>query len=165
MSYLLITSILFLHLHTLVLIEQLGDGRFIVREAATQTLVEMVRQDGAFILLPLLEQALRHPDLEVARRAGFVHEEYFNVWPPFADRIPWLDMLPETSADRQAVLDRYLPRARAVLGPGGAPEWAEYRLATAYYLHDCMRAGLSRSQAIRLLDQMYVNEQRYLARR
>lgn len=151
-------------LQVTVLVEQMGDERFFVRDAACRSLVAMLRSDQGLWLLPKIEEAMRHRDREIAWRARWAVEEFYNVWPSTARRIPWLDMLPEKTLDRARILDEYLARARAEVGTSGPPEWYEYRHATVYYLRDQLRAGVPRSQVIQLLDEMIVNENRYLAR-
>lgn len=162
---LVLSTLTFLYsLQVTVLVEQMGDERFLIRDAACRSLVAMLRTDPGVCLLPLIEEAMRHRDREVAWRARWAVEEFYNVWPSSARRIPWLDMLPEKTFDRARILDEYLARARADVGTFGPPEWFDYRQATVYYLRDQLRAGVPRSQVIQLLDEMIVNENRYLSR-
>lgn len=157
--------LLLLSVHTAVRVEQMGDERFAVREAAFQSLLGQVRHDWGIVLLPVLEGACRHRDPEVARRARWAVEEFFNVRPTAWDAVPWIDMLPEKMEGRQAVMGYYLSRARSEVGTAGAPDWYDYRLATVHYVHDRLRAGTPRSQLVRLLDEMAANEERFLRRR
>lgn len=159
------TLALFLSLSTTILVEQMGDNRFAVREGASRSLSAVLQHDWGVVLLRAAEDATRHRDPEVARRAGTLVEEFLDIRPTAQTTVPWIDMLPEKIDDRQRILDEYLARARTEVGSHGPPEWHDYRLATVYFAQDRLRAGVPRSQLVFLLDEMADNEKRYLSRR
>jgi hypothetical protein len=147
-----------------VLIEQLGDDSYSVRAAAQIRIEQIITSDWGYLYLPHVEEACRHEDPEVARRARWAEEAYYSVCPSQYPAIPWLDMLPSDYPNRQELLDRYLRMARQ-RGFGYAQEWPEYRQATSCYVRDQMRAGWSRAHAVRLLDEMAVREIDWRTRR
>lgn len=165
MSGMLSWALLGLVVTTQFHIERMGDDRFLVREAASNALKEMVCQDCGILILPMLDQATRHGDPEIAKRAALVRSEFFNVRATSRPDMPWIDMLPSSMSDRHRLLSEYLFRAREEVGHHSSPDWYDYRLATVYLIHDQLRAGVPRSQVIDLLNQMVENQARYLSRR
>src|SRR5438309_2257754 len=80
-----------------VLVEQLGDGHYRVREEATLALEQSMRK--AF---PQLQRAVQYPDPEVACRARRLLEGYFaRLLPSDYPRVPWIDQLPKTYPGRE----------------------------------------------------------------
>ncbi len=146
-----------------VLIEQLGDDRYPVRAQAQVRLEQLVTAEWGGLLLPPLEKARSHSDPEVVRRVVWVQETYYAVGPTTYPATPWLDMLPPEHPHRQAVLDQYLRMARQN-GCYSARDWPEYRQATWFYTRDLLRGGWSRTQVIRLLDDMAGREAEWRTR-
>jgi hypothetical protein len=142
-------------------IEQLGSERFAVREAASAMLVRMVRSDGGQALRTRLEAATHSSDPETARRAEGVLAEFYNVKPSSYSLFPWIDMLPATVHNREAIIEQYRQRCRGTSYAIDTPRWQDFRFATALYVEDLLRSGWPRSAVQNLLDDMAKAERQY----
>lgn len=143
-----------------VLINQLGDGRFLARQQATKQLIAIVQSDEGHMFFPLLETATRHPNLEISSRASTVLAHY--IQPTNYGQVPWIDMLPYKTNKRQELIKKYVDRAHAErIQADGSPWWSDYRHATRLYIYDLIRSGWSRSRIHVLLQEMVANELKY----
>lgn len=141
--------------HLASLLRALGDDDYYTRESATLALEKLVLAEAtAKTTLPAVRAATKDPDPEVARRAEGVIGVYLNVRPTNYPAMPWIDSLPLDYPDRQEIIGKYLAYGRDVCGCGRAPDWHEYRVATVYFIRDLMGEGLSRAEAIQLLDRL-----------
>jgi hypothetical protein len=93
-----------------------------------------------------------------------VLDVFFDVQPTTYPALPWLDMLPASYPDRQAIVNEYLSHARLLIGSQGG-DWPDYRYATYLFARDRLRLGCSRQAIRRLLDQMAEQEQYYRKQR
>ena len=146
---------------TTLLIAQLGNEEYAVREAATAALVRLVQSDEGHLLVPRLEAATHHRDVELARRAEGVLAEFYNLRPSSYSVLPWIDMLPASMKDRETIIRTYRQRGQASGAVYDAPRWREYRFATGLYVGDLLRTGKPRSQVRKMLDEMVVTERQY----
>jgi hypothetical protein len=146
------------------LIKQLGDERFAVRSAAHSCLEQVLLADHGHLYRTRIETATGHRDLEIARRAVMLLEDYYNVRPSGYPVLPWIDMLPAAEENRQAAIDHALGRARAV-GFSHGSDWPDYRYATYLYTSELLRKGHSRQRVRVLLDQMVAQEREYREKR
>lgn len=135
---------LYLYLHCQIV--ALGSPSWPVREQATAILRQTLPLSH-----PYLNLALRHPDLEVRRRAELLLEGWrgrLAVWHlselerRLLDELghtawPWVDSLPPDHPQRN-LAQSYLPE-----GPcrTGAPDWTEYRLASREWAWQRLLAG------------------------
>src|SRR5262249_32018441 len=87
------------------LIKQLGDERYAVRAAAHTALERILLSDYGHLHRTRVEAAMRNRDLEIARRAELLVEDFYNIRPSHYPVLPWIDMLPPSRADRQAIID------------------------------------------------------------
>jgi hypothetical protein len=147
--------------HAAALIEQLGDDQFLAREAANAALVRMVRSDEGYVLLLRLEAATRHRDPEIAVRAEGILAEFYNVRPAASVQVPWIDMLPQSVRNRDALIKQYRQLGHEAGCPCNAPRWYDYRYATSLYVRDMLRSGQPRSHVQKLLDEMATAEKTY----
>jgi hypothetical protein len=162
------TCVLLMDLTMAVLVEDLGHPQFERREAASQRL----RLLGP-LAMPALQQARGHADLEVARRAGQLYDEY---WITYAERrasavrpssypvLPWIDQLPPEHPERREVITFYLQLAHQNMRQERGPEWLDYREATRLYIRDLFRQQKGRVEVIQLLDRMADEEQAWIRR-
>lgn len=147
------------------LIAQMGDERFAVRTQAQAELERVILSDHGHLFRPRVEAARRHPDLEIARRAAMVADDYYNILPSGYPVLPWIDMLPPERADRQAVIDSHLGDARTQSSWGQNTDWPDYRHATYLYACQLLRQGHSRKAVRQLLDEMAAQERQYREKR
>lgn len=143
------------------LIEKMGDKDFKVRETAYNRLVEMVQKDDGSDLLPALEKAREHNDLEIVSRAERVIRQYYFVMPTDYPFLPWIDSLPDDFPNRWKIISRYLQLVPpddsfTWLIPPDRPQFRcyRYRLATAHFCRALLKNGMTRSQVRSLLDKM-----------
>ena len=101
----------------------------------------MVQSDGGHALLPRLEAAAQHRDPEIAWRAAGVIAAFYDLKPSSPAPLPWIDMLPATVKDREALIREYRERGHAAGCPSYAPRWEDYRYATSLYVGDLLRSG------------------------
>jgi hypothetical protein len=150
----------------LVLIAQLGSPSYQKRELAMQSLHQM-----APLILPYLESARLHKDVEIARRSELVLVSYYEQaaaqftkkarpsrWPC----LPWIDMLPKDYPDRTLIVEYFLAQARDKVGRKGPPDWDDYRLATELYLNYLFQKQHKLDDAIDLLDRMAGAEEKWI---
>jgi hypothetical protein len=154
-------SILLLHLLLSGLVAGLGHDDFRTREAASAELATL--EQAAH---PWLRQAqAKHEDPEVRARAKRLLEDWRNGFRPTSYPLtPWLDMLPDDFADRQATLGRCLDGAREAVGWSHPGSWGEYRHATALLIDELIDAGWTLESVRELLDAMATREKAYLRR-
>jgi hypothetical protein len=147
------------------LIQQLGDERYAVRAAAHAALQQVLLSDYGHLYRVRVEAATRHRDREVARRAELLVEDFYNIRPSRYPVLPWIDMLPPSREDRQAIIDRTLGSARVVNSWNQNTDWPDYRYATYLYASDLLRQGHSRKFVRQLLDEMAAQEREYRKKR
>jgi hypothetical protein len=147
------------------LIRQLGDDRYPVRAAAHTSLEQILLSDHGHLLRHRVEAATRHPDLEIARRAVILLEDFYSVRPSQYPVLPWIDMLPPSRDDRQIVIDRVLGSARTAGCWSQNADWPDYRYATYLYTAELLRQGYSRRVVRQLLDDMVAQEREYREKR
>ncbi len=149
-----------------VLIAQLGAPRYRDRAEASHRLLQLTP-----VVLPYLEAARAHPDLEVSRRSSIIVANYYGsvadqlagkVKPAHWPRLPWLDMLPANHPNRKAVIDYYLHQAQQRVGRRGPPDWPDYRLATQLYVYELFLDQHRPEEVQVLLDQMASAERSWL---
>jgi hypothetical protein len=149
-----------------VLITQLGAPRYRDRAQASHNLYQL-----SPVVLPFLEAARDHGDLEVSRRSTIILSTYYaSVADRLADqakpshwpRMPWLDMLPPDYPDRKAIIDFYLQQAQTKVGRKGPPDWPDYRLATHLYVRGLFLEQNRPHEVRRLLDRMAEAERSWL---
>jgi hypothetical protein len=121
----------------------------------------MVRSERGHILRTHLEVAMHNPDPERARRAEGVLAEFYNVKPSSYSLFPWIDMLPPTVRNREAIIEQYRQRCRGTSYSFDTPRWQDFRFATALYVEDLLRSGWPRSAVQNLLDDMAKAERQY----
>lgn len=141
-----------------VLISQLGSPQYRERARASHELYQM-----APLVVPYLEAARRHEDLEVSQRSTLILATYYesvadrvaeSMKPSRWPRLPWIDMLPENHPDRKTVIDYYTQQARNRIGRKGPPNWEDYRLATKLYMRELILERQRPQQVQHLLDRM-----------
>ncbi len=154
-------------LMALILITELGSPSYHNREHAMQALNQM-----APAILPYLESARLHPDLEVSQRSSIVLTSYYEQaaeqlikrarptnWP----RMPWIDMLPKDYPDRANVIEYFVAQARDKIGRKGPPDWEDYRLATELLAYDLLLNQHTLDQTVEVLDRMAAEEQKWIS--
>lgn len=69
---------------------------------------------------------------------------------------PWIDSLPSGYDDRGPIISKYLIESKKIVPDGlyGAPHWWEFRMATALYVRDLLRAGRTLEEISLLLQRM-----------
>jgi hypothetical protein len=147
------------------LVKQLGDERYAVRAAAHTALERILLSDHGHLYRVRVEAATRHRDLEIARRATLLVEDFYNIRPSRYPVLPWIDMLPAGREDRQIVIDRTLGGARTTAGWEQNSDWPDYRHATYLYTSELLRQGKSRKTVRQLLDDMAAQERDYRSKR
>lgn len=158
-------SLTFEEARIVTLLKDLGDVRFAVRAGAHARLEQMLLSDQGHLHRPCVECAMTHRDLEIARRATLLVEEYYNIRPDNYPVLPWIDMLPAHQANRQGIIDRTLGCARSGPGWGANTDWPDYRYATFLYTSELLRQGCSRKVVRQLLDEMASQERDYREKR
>jgi hypothetical protein len=148
-----------------ILVENLGHDRYKVRQAAHTTLERALLSANGHRHREKLELAAKHSDCEIARRANMILDSFYSVTPSNYAAIPWIDMLPETLAERKTVIDDFLGQARMEAGSSYASDWPEYRHATYLYSRNMLRQGCPREQIVQMLDVMANQEKDYRAKR
>ena len=146
-----------LSLALLMLVEALGSDDFRTRERAPSILRHM-----DLIALPAIREAVRHEDPEIRHRARFLLDEVFSV-KSTAGTVPWIDMLPSETPDRQKIIADYLKIARGSDSPSYAWEldWVDYRIATCLYVRQLREKGWSKGKIREVLDKMEKREETY----
>ncbi|HXG12290.1 MAG TPA: hypothetical protein VNK04_21220 [Gemmataceae bacterium] len=147
------------------LLQQLGDERYAVRAAAHAGLERILLSDYGHLYRLHVEAATHCRDLEVARRAALLLEDFYTVRPSRYPVLPWIDMLPAHCPDRQSIIDRTLGGARSLGGLGQGADWPDYRFATYLYTSELLRQGRSRRSVRQLLDEMVTLECEYREKR
>jgi hypothetical protein len=145
----------------LLLIDQLGDERYAVRVEAQRRLEHVLLSEPDPVLRQRVEEAKEHSDLEIRRRAANALEAYYDVRPRQYPVMPWIDMLPAESADRQGVIDGCLNQVRAPGSWSYHADWPDYRQATAVYSRQLLRQGYPRHCVQELIEDMVGRERRY----
>jgi len=148
-----------------ILIKNLGHDRYKVRQAAQESLERLLLAPGGHRHREKVEQATRHPDCEIARRASMTLYAFYSVSPSNYAAIPWIDMLPDSFSDRKSIIDDYLSQARMEAGSSYASDWPEYRHATYLYVLTMLRQGYPRDQVVKMLNLMAEQEREYRAKR
>lgn len=150
--------------YVLLLIAQLGDDSFSVRQDASAQLASL----GTPAHRLLMSAKLTSDDPEVRHRAGGILEDWRSAYRPTKRAItPWLDSLPDDYPDKQAILTRMLKEARGGVDWSGydydseVQDWPIYRTATDLFVDQLIAAGRSKKEIIRLLDLMADREARY----
>lgn len=141
-------------LHLALFAAILGSPDFNQRELATSFL----KESPAYVANLL---AFSY-DPEVASRAVRVAREQRREWAcrtadgmrcsQFGGRLPWIDGLHRVSSDYGQTVREYLELAREDPPPGGRTQWLEYRIATKFWLKDCLLDGVPVAELQRLLD-------------
>jgi hypothetical protein len=150
-----------------LLVHSLGDEQFAIRQRASNFLAQRLEAPDLllWLALPVLEEASKHADPEIGRRAQILLDDFYaNVGPTYYRAYPWIDMLPSSYPDRQRIVNDYLNHARALIGSHGG-EWPDYRYATQLFIQQSLRSGLSRHSAQTLLDAMVEQERFYRKQR
>jgi hypothetical protein len=143
------------------MIERLGDARYAVRVSAQRTLQEVLLSEYGHLYRPKIEEATRHPDLEIARRASAILASYYDLRPGGYPVLPWIDMLPQGQPERQWTIDQCLSRVRPPGTWGYGSDWPEYRLATGVLTQRLLGEGYPRHCVRQLLDDMVNQERQY----
>lgn len=148
-----------------MLISQLGDSSFRVREAASVRLTNL----GPAALIPLQVAKISHDDPEVRSRArAILEDERASYRTTERCRTPMIDCLPEDYPDRQMIIQESL---KAVRGDttwdydSDLGDWPSYRFATEYFIDRLIANGKSKKEIISLLDRMAVQETAFWKRR
>ncbi|HJZ95645.1 MAG TPA: hypothetical protein VKE70_04020 [Candidatus Solibacter sp.] len=143
------------------LIDRLGDDRYTVRVEAQAQLESLLLSLPGHQYRELIEAATEDPDLEIARRARSALESYYNIQPRHYPVLPWIDMLPQVHAERQAIIESCLSQVRPPGSWGYGADWPEYRQATAVLTRRLLDQGFPRHCVRQLLDDMVHQEQQY----
>lgn len=143
------------------LIERLGDERYAIRVEAQAQLEQVLLGARGREHRPLIEAATEHPDLEIARRARAIMEVFYSIGPGDYPVLPWIDMLPSSQANRQALIEGCLVQVRSPGTWGYGADWPEYRQATAVLARRLLNEGYPRHCVRQLLDDMVGQERQY----
>lgn len=145
--------------YLVLLIAQLGDPSFRVREEATVRLSLL----GEAAHRPLMVAKLHHDDPEVRMRARVILEDWRATFRTSKRaRTPLIDCLPDDYPDRQLVISGTLQALRGCdYGYDYIHEledWPIYRSATELLVDQLIVAGKSKKEITLLLDAMVEKE-------
>lgn len=151
--------------YVLLLIAQLGDDSFLIRQNASARLADLGRPAHRLLMVAKITS----DDPEVRYRAGGILEDWRSSYRPTKKGVltPWLDSLPDDYPDKQAIVSRLVREARGGVDWSGydydseVQDWPVYRTATDLFVDHLIAAGKSKKDIIRLLDLMAEREARY----